>query len=147
MKLIILQGIPGSGKSTWARNFVKDKTDWVIVNRDSIRNMRGDYWIPNQERWVTEVEFYSITSALLRNLNVIVDATNMNKKTVDKLKSTVNSINKTKSLTAEEFVNIEYKVFKIDVEEAIERDKLRDRTVGAMVIRSMYNKYKDSYDI
>ena len=47
--LIYLTGLPASGKSTWAKNFVKEKLDWVIVNRDSLRNMIGDYWIPSQE--------------------------------------------------------------------------------------------------
>lgn len=37
-RLIILQGAPAAGKSTWAREFVKGKKDWVIVNRDSIRD-------------------------------------------------------------------------------------------------------------
>ena len=49
LKLVILSGIPCSGKSTWAKQFIKGKTDWVIVNRDSIRLSRGDYWIPSQE--------------------------------------------------------------------------------------------------
>ena len=99
--------------------------------------MRGDYWVPNQEKWVSKVEEASIDNALNYNYNVIIDATNMNPKTLKKWQNT--------ALTFD--AEIEYKVFKIDVEEAIERDKLRDRTVGAMVIRTMYNKYKDNYDI
>ena len=48
--LLILQGIPGSGKSTWARKFIKDKSkSWIIVNRDAIRDMLGNYWIPSRE--------------------------------------------------------------------------------------------------
>ena len=36
-------GPPASSKTTWAREFIKGKTDWVIVNRDSLREGRGDY--------------------------------------------------------------------------------------------------------
>lgn len=27
-KLVVLQGLPGSGKSTWAREFISGKTNW-----------------------------------------------------------------------------------------------------------------------
>jgi predicted kinase len=42
-KIIVLQGVPASGKSTWAKEYVKDKPDWVIVNRDSIIEATGQY--------------------------------------------------------------------------------------------------------
>lgn len=48
-KLIILQGIPGSGKTTYARQFCKDHDNYVRVNRDDIRNMLGEYWVPKRE--------------------------------------------------------------------------------------------------
>lgn len=41
--ILILKGPPASGKSTMAREFIKGKVDWVIVNRDSLRESRGDY--------------------------------------------------------------------------------------------------------
>ena len=40
-KLLVLQGIPASGKSTYARELVKNSGAWVRVNRDDLRNMRG----------------------------------------------------------------------------------------------------------
>lgn len=42
-KILCLMGPPASGKSSYAREFIKGKTDWVIVNRDSLRESRGDY--------------------------------------------------------------------------------------------------------
>lgn len=42
-KVIILYGPPASGKSTWAKEFIKEKTQWIRVNRDDIRLMCGDY--------------------------------------------------------------------------------------------------------
>lgn len=43
-ELLVLQGIPASGKSTWAKEFIKGKEDqWIIVNRDSIRESTGKY--------------------------------------------------------------------------------------------------------
>lgn len=130
-RLIILQGAPAAGKSTWAREFVKGKKDWVIVNRDSIRDGRGDYWIPEQEKFISELEVFHIRKALEYGLNVIIDATNLNPTTLAKWDT-----------IAKEFsVEMEIKVFDIPLDEAIRRDSERGRSVGEKVIRDFYNRY------
>lgn len=130
-KILILCGPPASGKSTYAREFIKGKTDWVIVNRDSLREGRGDYWVPNQEDYITDLEEFSIKAALKRNYNVIIDATNLNPKTREKW---VKLAAETKSL-------IEYKEFYVPFKEALERDKNRERSVGEKVLKNFYLKY------
>lgn len=129
LQLIALQGIPGSGKSTFAREFIKGKKDWVIVCKDDIRNMFGDYWVPEREKLVAITEENLIDEALYNNYNVIVDATNINPKTLKKLEILA------KASKAEFTI----KRFDIDLETAIERDKKRDRTVGSKVIINFYN--------
>lgn len=131
-KVIILQGCPAAGKSTWARDFVKGKKDWVIVNRDSIREGRGDYWIPEQEKFISELEVYHIRKALEYELNVIIDATNLNPTTLAKWDTIA------KEFSAE----VEIKVFEVPLDEAIRRDSERSRSVGEKVIRDFYNRYK-----
>lgn len=131
-KVIILQGCPASGKSTWAREFVKGKKDWVIVNRDSIREGRGDYWIPEQEKFISELEVFHIRKALEYGLNVIIDATNLNPTTLAKWDTIA------KEFSAE----VEIKSFDIPLDEAIQRDSERSRSVGEKVIRDFYNRYK-----
>lgn len=86
-ELIIMQGIPGSGKSYMARQLLKADTEYktVIVNRDDIRDMLGDYWIPSREGLVTTIEDNMIKSSLTKGYTVIVDATNLNPKTIKKL--------------------------------------------------------------
>lgn len=42
-KILVLQGPPASGKSTYARELAEDDWNWVIVNRDSLREGRGLY--------------------------------------------------------------------------------------------------------
>ncbi len=130
-KIIVLQGAPASGKSTWAREFVTGKKDWVIVNRDSIRDGRGDYWIPEQEDYVSAVEEFQIRMAITNDLNVIIDAINLNPKTISKWEK-----------IAEEYcVEIEYKLFEIPYKEALERDSKRARPVGKKVIDRFYRMY------
>ena len=130
-RLIILQGVPAAGKSTWAREFVKGKKDWVIVNRDSIRDGRGDYWIPEQEEYISDLEEYHVTRALERGLNVIIDATNLNPKTIAKWKQVAKQFS----------IEPEWVEFTISYQEAIERDSKREKPVGKGVIRDFFNKY------
>lgn len=130
-KFIILQGLPASGKSTWSKLFVKNKKDWVIINRDSLRNMRGDYWIPDQENLISKWEEFCIKSAIKENLNIIIDATNLNPKTLKKWTD----------LCSLYGLEPEFKFFRISVEECIKRDSKRENPVGEAVIMRMYNSY------
>jgi predicted kinase len=130
MKVIITQGLPASGKSTWAKQFCKENKNWVRVNRDDLRNMRGEYWLPKQEDFITEIERVFIEKALQNELNVIVDATNLNPKYLESMKTFIG-----------DKATIEYKKFPCEVEECIKRDLKRPDSVGEKVIRDMYNKY------
>lgn len=130
-KLIILKGVPASGKSTWAREFVKGKKDWVIVNRDSLREGRGDYWIPEQEKFISYLEEFHVFKALEMGFNVIIDATNLNPKTQKKWIDIAESLS----------VEIEWKEFTVPYDVAVERDKNRERTVGESVIKQFYDRY------
>jgi len=133
MKLLILKGLPGSGKTTWAREFVKTNKDWVRINRDDLRNMRGEYWVPKQERIITDWEDNCIRGSLRHGHNVILDATNLNQ---DRNKARVDGL---KAGFPE--LKVEYKFFNVPVEECIKRDLIRPNSVGEKVIWGMYNKY------
>jgi predicted kinase len=130
-KIIVLQGVPASGKSTFAKEFVKGKKGWIRVSRDDIRWMRGDYWIPEQEDYISDVEVFMVQKALEKGLNVIIDATNLNQKTIRKW-------NRISEIYRSE---IEFKFFEIGLEEAIERDLKREFPVGEETIRDFYGKY------
>ena len=142
-KVLILQGIPGSGKNTWAREFIFGKEDWVRINRDDLRNMRGDYWVPNQESLITEMEDYCFTAALIRGFNVILDSTNLNPKTIAKFERIIETRNKQLENEGGEKYEIEYKIFNTPLNVCIERDSKRERPVGKGIITSFYNRYKD----
>lgn len=130
-KILVLQGPPASSKTTWAREFIKGKQDWVIVNRDSLREGRGDYWVPSQEDYISDLEEFSIKAAIKRGYNVIIDATNLNPKTIDKWNK----------LSKETNSSIEFKKFYIPFKEALERDKNRERSVGEKVLKRFYQQY------
>ena len=133
MKIIILRGIQSSGKSTWAKEYCSKNKDFIRVNRDDLRNMRGDYWIPKQENLITQMEDSCIDLALSNGYNLILDAMNLNQ---DRNKSREAKI-KEKYPDAK----FEYRFFEITLEEAIKRDLARPNSIGEKVITKTYNKY------
>lgn len=136
-KLILVQGIPASGKSTWAKQYVLESPlTRVRVNRDDIRRMLGKYWVTQREGTVDELERHAVFTCLEDGYDVVLDATNLN---LNYLKKWV--------MMAHEFdnVEIEYKPFYISLEEALERDNNREESVGEEVITNFYNKYNGKF--
>lgn len=130
-KIIVLQGPPACGKSTLAKKLHDEDRNNVIICRDSIRESRGTYWLEEQENYIDKVEMLQVESALECGLTPVIDATNLNKKTIEKWKN-IASLYK---------AEIEYKECILPYNEALERDKLRERQVGEKVLRKFYTKY------
>jgi predicted kinase len=77
-KMIICRGIPGSGKSTWAIQFLKDNPKFLRVNRDSIRRgLIGDAYDLKIEDLVTQLQSHQIESIIGKGKNVLIDNTNV----------------------------------------------------------------------
>lgn len=133
LKILILIGIPASGKSTWAKEYVRKHANYVRVNRDDFRSMLKDAAMCENkiEDMITSLTFKVIESALMKRLNVIVDNTNLKRKYIDEI--------------VERFkyqADIDYQVFDVSLNKAIERDNAREAKVGEGVIRKMYENYK-----
>lgn len=139
-KLIITRGLPASGKSTWAKQWVlEDPEHRVRINQDDIRLMLGKYWVPSREKLVQEIQFDAIIEALSREFDVVIDNTNLNNKVLDQFNRLIKTF---------EDYEIEYKdFFDTPLSVCIERDKNRDLQVTEKVIRSFYNNYKDKYPL
>ena len=139
-KLIITRGLPASGKSTWAKQWVlEDPEHRVRINQDDIRLMLGKYWVPSREKLVQEIQFNAIIKALNREFDVVIDNTNLNNKVLDQFNRLIRTF---------EDYEIEYKdFFDTPLSVCIERDKNRDLQVTEKVIRSFYNNYKDKYPL
>lgn len=134
MKILVLQGPPASGKSTFARKWqAEDPVNRVIVSRDAIRHARGQYWVPQQERYISMVEQTSVIAALECGLNVCVDATNLNEGFINTWKEVANECN----------AELEFKLFDVPYEECVARDQNPDRAhhVGEAVIKRFFDKY------
>lgn len=138
-RIILCRGIQGSGKSTWAKQWVlEDPEHRVRFNNDDIRNMLGKYWVPSRESLVTEIKEGFLISAMEMNYDIVVDNMNLNPKEVMYYQSLIEP-----SLGGYFEYTLEFKDFFIPLEICIERDSRRDNPVGESVIRATYNKYKD----
>lgn len=139
-KLIICRGIQGSGKSTWAKQWChEDPKHRVRFNNDDIRNMLGDYWVPDREKLVTEAKANMITFALITGYDVVVDNMNLNPKEDMWIRTLCTNIEKDKGI----HIDIEYKDFFIPVEECIRRDAMRSNPIGEKVIKDTWRRYRN----
>ena len=137
-KLIVLQGCPCSGKSTWRNEFMKNTSSATIcVCRDDIRLEvnNGKYSMDN-ENLVTEIETQRIITGIKNNIdNIIIDATNLNPKTIAKWEK----------LAQEMSCDIEFKKFYIPFSEAMVRSKKRKEEGGLYISKKVmlgfYKRY------
>ncbi len=99
----------------------------------------GDYWIPKREDVVTRVEREMIAGAMAHGFNVIVDATNLNPKTLKSLGAFIEKQENASSYATS------VKEFYVDFNEALKRDTVRGenggRAVGKKVLKSFYHRY------
>ncbi len=137
IKVEMLVGIPGSGKSTYAKQVVaKDPSNYVRINNDDLRAMmNGSVWSADYEKMITDARNYLIRDALKRGKNVIIDNLNLNRRHFDDVCKIAKSVNTD--------VQVFEKVFYIELEEAIERDSKREgkAKVGEAVVKKWF---KDS---
>lgn len=123
--IFITKGLPGSGKTTWARDFSKVIRNVDIVSKDDIRK-KGVH----SESKVIEERDRMIEESLKKGHSVIVADTNLNPTHEEHIRRKFS-----------EQADIHIKNFDTSVEECIRRDSCRKASVGVRVIRSMYKKY------
>ena len=145
-KVIICQGIQGSGKSTWALNWVEEKpTRRVRINRDSLRKMFGKYWVLEREELCNIVEDKAIAYAITKGFDVIIDDMNLNPKTIEHIKELV--------LNVDSKADIIYKLFNTPLTECVTRVEKRnaslpeDEQIPISVVLETFDRYKEEYGL
>lgn len=130
-KLLILVGAPGSGKSTFARYFLRTEDNWVRVNRDDFRLMQfGDsLMIPFYEERISKMVDASVLALLKSDTNVLIDATNTSLRTIQDM---VNAYT--------EYADISFKVFDVPVEELVKRCDKRFAETGKFIPKGVIEK-------
>lgn len=131
-KLILTRGLPGSGKSTWAKELVAANPDVVRVNRDNLRfEHYGKYVISKkQEREITKIQQSRVREALSSGRDVVVDDTNLSPMSIGGWHRLAQDYDGK--------VQLSFRDFNVSPEECIRRDERRraagERGTGAEVI-------------
>lgn len=145
-KLILTRGIPGSGKSTWAKSWVNEDPEHRIrFNWDDMRNMMGPYWVPSREPINKHILWAAVNSAAYndRPYDIVIDNMNLNPKDWKQYEDWI--LNYNNSLNSEETNTqyvLEFKDFFTPIEECVKRDSMRINPIGEKTIREIYNKYR-----
>lgn len=138
-KLILTVGLSGSGKSTWAAQFVaEDPVNRVEVNRDDIRLRlygREDMYKGSESR-VTEVQLSVVESVLREGKTVVVSDTNL----VSGYRTPFYKL--ANKYGAELVLNDSF--LSVPLHVCIERDSKREYPVGEDVIRKQHAKITKS---
>lgn len=145
-KLILTRGIPGSGKSTWATEWVKEDPEHRIrLNWDFMRNMLGPYWVPSREH----INHYLLLAGLQaashsdNPYDVVIDNMNLNPKVWAEMSEWVTIYNNSEqSNKTNTIYELEFKDFFTPLDICIKRDSMRSNPVGEKVIKDIWNRYK-----
>lgn len=131
-KLILLVGIPGSGKTTYSKEYINLNSNTIHLSSDSIRaELYGDESIQGNPAEVFSLMQKRAIEALNDGKDVIYDATNITRKD----RSGIIGI-------CPKFAKIEAHIIWAPIETCIERDATRERTVGKEVIDKMLKRFQ-----
>lgn len=127
-RIILMRGLPGSGKSTRAKELMTSVGNAIRVNKDLLREMLFfSKFTGYNEGQVRDAERAIATHYLAEGKVVIVDDTNLGNRHLESWKSLG--------------YPIEVELVDTPVEVCIERDRDREKLVGRSVIMGMARQY------
>lgn len=133
-KVILTKGLPGSGKSTWAKELLKSNPNaYKRINNDDLRKMFDNVQFSHDmENFIKKAVDSLVLLALEEGKHVILDNTHLSDKPVNRIKELVKG-------KAE--VIIEDKFLDVPLETCIKNDLKRLESVGKDVIVKMYEQH------
>ncbi len=136
----ILSGIPGCGKSTWARNFITINPDTKRINRDDLRTMFDNSRLTDgNESFVNKAKLSLIKTGIDFDKDMILDDTHCYNDyliwLIKEIRDYATSLNK--------IIKIELIDFDADVDLCIGRDNNRSNSVGKSAIYHMAKSKKE----
>lgn len=143
-KIVMTYGLPASGKSTWAKAFIKGDKDWVRVNNDELGNMMfGEIFAEGRSDTIDRVRKTFIEDAMEKKLNIVVDNTNLHPKHEEYLRKIIAAHNEVAQYDKKpELYELEIKDFSyVPVHECIVRNRKRDNPVPDKVIYNMNKQF------
>lgn len=125
-------GLPGSGKSSFAKSLMAKNSTYKRINKDQMR-LLFDFgvWNKKNEQFINNMEEILMREILSAGYNLIIDNTNMELKWLQRAER-----------IAEEYdCDLEIKEFNTPLDICLDRDSKRENPVGSKVIQGMANRY------
>lgn len=143
-EIIILRGIPGSGKSTYSEKLMGQ--GWKRLNKDCIRTMLNNYSLDNSdEDIVHQIQMNSLRILMKKGRNIVIDNTHTKSKYVKEL---IKAIKENQIRNEQDNIRFEYGVrikhVDVSLETAIERNAKREVPVMEEVIKRMYAQLQET---
>ena len=137
--LVITIGMSGSGKSTWAESYTRNRGNWVELNRDNVRFNFGKkdwtkYKFTNKnEKQVTKTIGEQALKAVECSMSIIISDTNLKAKIRQKWIT----------FAKEHDYQVITKEFPITWEEAMQRNQQREGGIALNILRSQWERWND----
>jgi len=132
LKILLMRGLPCSGKSTYAKKLVEDKSHYKRINRDLLREMIDGRWSDSKEKTIRKAELALAELFLTLGFTPIIDDCNLSPHAMHMWQDFATKMKAT----------IEIKDFTdVPLDVCIERDRHRQHYVGEQVIRKMYHDF------
>lgn len=135
-------GISNCGKSTWAREFIRNNPMWTEINRDDMRiaffcdGKRSEYvnykFSKDREKMITDIAETRAKRAMRNGQGIIISDTNLNGKTRAYWKNFAETHN----------VPYEEVVFDVPLHVCMSRNRKRDITLPDHVLRQQYSNFR-----
>ena len=141
--LVILRGLPASGKSTWARKTAATTPNTVVVSLDGLRRMTAGSLAAYHQRRTDRTEQLIVRAAhamacdaLRKGVNVIMDAQN----------ATMERVHALVGLAADCNADVQTMAFPTSLDTLLERNRARaeDDRVPEEYLRAQYERYADT---
>ena len=132
VQILILIGAPGSGKTTFARYFVRTEENWIRLCRDDFRSMQfttgnmSNY----EESLIADMIDASVETLLLNQSNILLDAPHCRREYIEHY---IERFNRQ--------ADISFKLFDADIATLIERCEKRFQNTGKFVSEAAIKRY------
>jgi predicted kinase len=131
-QILLLIGAPGSGKSTFAKYFIRTEENWMRLCRDDFRMMNFSNSLLSQrkESLISEILDISTETLLRKKCNVLLDATHCR---AEYLKHYIEKFNS--------MADISFKLFECETDELIARCEKRYMETGRYVPENVIRRF------
>jgi len=132
--IMLTRGLPASGKSTFAVNFIAENPGWVRLERDLLRDQlfNSRELVMEREEIITKIQRSMAEAAIKAGNSVLISDMNLRAKYVREWAAFA---------AAQDVGFTTIKFDNVTVDECVARDKDRNNSVGEEVIRNLAKKF------